>query len=145
MFTWHRGDFRAGVSSLRFSLMALHLFTWYHYKMSCQRESLQYEISQRCHVNAKRANVSVWNRTAGRLERVAHAIYASYHLLEVSAKNLLTSSHSTKKYLWEEKGKERKIKQNKIIRLSTPYILFKTRQHLFSSYKMISEPNVTEV
>ena len=24
-FTWHRGDFRAGASSLRFPLMALHL------------------------------------------------------------------------------------------------------------------------
>ena len=35
------------------------------------RISLRYEISQRYHVNAKR--ISVWNRSAGRLERVAHA------------------------------------------------------------------------
>ena len=33
---------------------------------------LQYEISQRYHVNAKRPHVSVWNQSAGRLERVAH-------------------------------------------------------------------------
>ena len=37
------------------------------------RISLRYEISQRYHVNAKRPPVSVWNRSAGRLERVAHA------------------------------------------------------------------------
>ena len=43
LFTWHRGDFRAGVSSLLFPLMALHLFTWYHHKMSCRRESPQCE------------------------------------------------------------------------------------------------------
>ena len=34
---------------------------------------LRYDISQRHHVNAKRALVSVWNRSIGRLERVAHA------------------------------------------------------------------------
>ena len=38
-FTWHRGDFRAGASSLRFPLMALYLFTWYHHKISCRHES----------------------------------------------------------------------------------------------------------
>ena len=37
------------------------------------RISLWYEISHRYHVNAKRPPVSVWNRSAGRLERVAHA------------------------------------------------------------------------
>ena len=37
------------------------------------RISLRYEISQWHHVNAKRPLVSVWNRSAGRLERVAHA------------------------------------------------------------------------
>ena len=37
------------------------------------RISLRYEISQRYHVNAKRPPISVWNRSAGRLERVAHA------------------------------------------------------------------------
>ena len=36
------------------------------------RISLRYEISQRYHVNTKRAPVSVWNRSARRLERVAH-------------------------------------------------------------------------
>ena len=39
-------------------------------------------------------------------------LQSSSLLFEVSAKNLLTYSHSTKKYLWEEKGKERKTKQN---------------------------------
>ena len=37
------------------------------------RISLQYEISQRYHVNTKRPPVSVRNRSAGKLERVAHA------------------------------------------------------------------------
>ena len=35
--------------------------------------SLQYEISQWYHVNAKRAHVSLWNRSASRLECVVHA------------------------------------------------------------------------
>ena len=39
VLTWHRDDFRAGASSLRFPLMALYLFTWYHHKMSCRCES----------------------------------------------------------------------------------------------------------
>ena len=34
---------------------------------------LRYEISQRYHVNAKQPHVSVWNRSACRLERVAHS------------------------------------------------------------------------
>ena len=37
------------------------------------RMSLRYEILQRYHINTKRPQVSVWNRSAGRLERVAHA------------------------------------------------------------------------
>ena len=46
LFTRHRGHFRAGVSSLRFPLMALHLFTWYHHKkMSCRRESSRREFT----------------------------------------------------------------------------------------------------
>ena len=89
MFTWHRGDFHPGASSLRFPLMALYLFTWYHHKMSRWREAprceftpvlvpgrefhSRYEISQRYHVNAKRPPVSVWNRSAGWLEQVGHA------------------------------------------------------------------------
>ena len=47
---------------------------WVH--SSCRtgaRISLRYEISQRYHVNTKRPPVSMWNRSAGRLERVAHA------------------------------------------------------------------------
>ena len=32
VFTWHRGDFRAGASSLRFPLRALYLLSWYHHK-----------------------------------------------------------------------------------------------------------------
>ena len=31
MFTWHWGNFRPEASSLRFPLMVLHLFTWYHH------------------------------------------------------------------------------------------------------------------
>ena len=45
MFTWHRGDFRAGARSLQFPLMALHFFTWYHHKMSCRRESPRREFT----------------------------------------------------------------------------------------------------
>ena len=37
------------------------------------RISLRYKISELYHVNAKRPPVSVWSRSAGRLERVAHA------------------------------------------------------------------------
>ena len=55
----HAGTSRPVVSSPR-------LFTG-------ARISLRYEISQRYHVNAKRPPISVWNRSAGRLERVAHA------------------------------------------------------------------------
>ena len=36
------------------------------------RNSLQYEISQQYHVNAKRPPVPVWNRSAGRLGWAAH-------------------------------------------------------------------------
>ena len=39
VFTWHRGDFCPGASSLRFPLMALYLFTWYRNKMSCRCHS----------------------------------------------------------------------------------------------------------
>ena len=49
----HAGASRPGVSSLRLSHRG--------------------EISQRYHVNAKRPPVPVGNRSAGRLERVAHA------------------------------------------------------------------------
>ena len=45
MFTLHRGDFRAGPSSLRFPLMALHSVTWYHHKTSCRRESPQRDFT----------------------------------------------------------------------------------------------------
>ena len=55
-------------------MLAQVTLAWVH-PGSCTRVriSLQYEISQRYHVNAKRPTVSVWNRSAGRLERVAHA------------------------------------------------------------------------
>ena len=39
VFTWHWGNFRPGVGSLLFPLMAVYLFTWYHRKMLCWRES----------------------------------------------------------------------------------------------------------
>ena len=47
---------------------------WVHPR-SCTREriSLRYEISQLYHVNSKRPPVSVSNRSASRLERVAYA------------------------------------------------------------------------
>ena len=45
VFTWHRGDFRAGARSLQFPLMALHFFTWYHHKTSCRRESPRREFT----------------------------------------------------------------------------------------------------
>ena len=38
------------------------------------RTSLRHEISQRYHVNRKRPHVSVWNRSASRLQRVAHVL-----------------------------------------------------------------------
>ena len=84
VLTWHLGDFRAGASSFGIPLMALYLFTRYHHKMSGQRESPQYEISQRYRVNAKRPPVSVWNRSAGRLERVAHALCFRFWVTRVS-------------------------------------------------------------
>ena len=55
----HPGASHPGVSSPRFLYRA--------------RISLRYEISQRYHVNAKRPAVSVRNRSAERLERVARA------------------------------------------------------------------------
>ena len=60
VFTWYRGDFHPGASSLRFPLMALYSYTWYQHKMSCRRESYRREFtpvlvparnSFRCHVN----------------------------------------------------------------------------------------------
>ena len=45
VLTWHRGDLRDGASSLRFPLVALHLFTWYHHKMLCRRESPRREFT----------------------------------------------------------------------------------------------------
>ena len=45
VFTWHWGDFRAGARSLRFPLMALHFFTWYHHKMPCRRETPRREFT----------------------------------------------------------------------------------------------------
>ena len=40
--------------------------------MSCRGEnSLQYEILQQYHVNAKQLPVMLWNRSASRLEQVA--------------------------------------------------------------------------
>ena len=38
-------DFRVGASSLRFPLMVLHLFAWYHHKMSRRRESPRREFT----------------------------------------------------------------------------------------------------
>ena len=38
-------DFRPGVSSLRFPLTALYLFTWYQHNMLCRRESPRREFT----------------------------------------------------------------------------------------------------
>ena len=86
-------DFRAGVSSLRFPLMALHLLhdttTKCHVGSShpgcCTgaRISLRYEFSQQYHVNVKRPHVLVRNRSAGRLERVADAKCFRFWILRV--------------------------------------------------------------
>ena len=45
VFTWHWGDLSTSGRSLRFPLMALYLFTWYHHKMSCLHESLWREFT----------------------------------------------------------------------------------------------------
>ena len=50
------------------------------------RISLRYEISQRYHVNAKRSLVSVLNRFAGRLERVAHAYFCQSKMASLALK-----------------------------------------------------------
>ena len=47
------------------------------------RISLQYEISQRYHVNTKLPPVSVWNRSAGRLEQVAYACCLRFWITRV--------------------------------------------------------------
>ena len=89
VFTLHSGDFHAGASSLRFPLMALYFSVnmiqpqnviparatpaLYHPGCTGARISHRFKISQRHRVNAKRPPVSVWNPSAGGLERVAHA------------------------------------------------------------------------
>ena len=83
VFTWNRGELnpvpRHG-SIFVYMIPPQNVMparvtpAWVH--LGCctgARISLRYEISQRYHVNAKRPPVSVWNRSAGRLERVAHA------------------------------------------------------------------------
>ena len=78
---------------------SVFVYMWYHHKMSCRRVSprawvhpgcctgariwLQYEISQRYHVNANRPPVSVWNRSACRLEWVAHALCLRFWITRV--------------------------------------------------------------
>ena len=70
-----------GASSLRFPLMALYLFTWYHQKMSCRRESPRGEFTpvlvpgRELNFTPVRnlAAVSCKRQTTTRLERVAHA------------------------------------------------------------------------
>ena len=45
VLTRQRGDLRDGATSLLFPLVALHLFTWYHHKLSCRRESPRREFT----------------------------------------------------------------------------------------------------
>ena len=78
-------NFRAGASSLRFSLQTLYLFTWYHHKMSYWHESPQsafYPVTLywsenftpgwNMYVNAKQLPILVWNQSAGGLEWVTY-------------------------------------------------------------------------
>ena len=57
-----------GASTLRFPLMALYLFTWYHHKMSCRRESPQREFppvvvsGREFHSGTKSRNSIMWTR-----------------------------------------------------------------------------------
>ena len=64
VFTWHRGDFRPGASSLRFPLMAIYLFTWYHHKMSCRHEWPRREFTPVRNL----ARVSCKHETTARLD-----------------------------------------------------------------------------
>ena len=87
VFTWHRSDFRPGASSLRFPLMALYLFTWYHHKMPCRREPPWREftpvlvprrdftpVRNLAAVSCKRETTTRFGvKSVCRLERVAHA------------------------------------------------------------------------
>ena len=55
-------------------MLAWFTLVWVHpAPYTGARISLRYEISQQYHVNTKRPPVPVWNRSAGRLEQVAHA------------------------------------------------------------------------
>ena len=91
VFTWHRGDFRASASSLRFPFDSWLCNCLHDTNPRCHagrvtpaqvhpgcctgaRISLQYEISHRHHVNAKPPTVSAWYRSAGGLEGVEHAL-----------------------------------------------------------------------
>ena len=63
-------------------MLARVALAWVH--SSCRtgaRISLRCEISQRYHVNTKRPPVSVWNRSAGRLEWVAHALCSRFWII----------------------------------------------------------------
>ena len=79
--------------------MALNLFTWYHHKMSCRRKSPRREftsvvvpwreftaVRNLTTVSCKRettTHVSVWDRSASRLERVAHALCLRFWITRV--------------------------------------------------------------
>ena len=88
---WQQGNLSVGASSPRLPLMTLCLFTWYHHKMPawvtpawahpgcCTRA----RISLRYHVNAKQLLVLVWNRSAGRLALVAHALFLWFWITHV--------------------------------------------------------------
>ena len=91
MFTWHLGNFCAGTSSLWFAWLCICLHdtttkchvtpAWVHLGCSLkERISLRYKILQQYHVNAKRPLVTVWNWSAGRLERVAHVWFWQFRM-----------------------------------------------------------------
>ena len=85
VFTWHRGDFclkqvhSGSLSRLYIYLHDTTMLAWvtpaWAHPGCCTgaRISLRYKILQWYHVNAKQPHVSVWNRSAGGLEWVAHA------------------------------------------------------------------------
>ena len=87
VFTWHRGDFRPGASSLRFPLMALYLFTWYHHKVGASHPGVSAPrflyrgenftpVWNLAAVSCKRETTTRF-RSAGGLERLAHAQFSS--------------------------------------------------------------------
>ena len=99
VFTWHRGQFSR---RSEFTPVPSHGSTFVYMippqnvmpawvtqarvHSGCSpgvRNSLRFKISQQYHVNAKRPHVSVWNRSAGRQEQVAHALSLGFWITRI--------------------------------------------------------------